>query len=41
MEVHGIRIKYVADDSKMYSKIIDGCDVVRLEAALEVLTQWL
>ena len=33
LEVHCIRAQVFADDSKMYAKIIDGFDVVRLQAA--------
>ena len=40
LEAHGMRVKFVADDSKMYAKIIDGFDVLRLQAALDTLTQW-
>ena len=39
LEVRGIRVNFFADDSKMYAKIIDGFDVVRLQAALDTLTQ--
>jgi len=35
-----IRVKFLADDSKMYAEIIDGFDVERLQAALDILTQW-
>jgi len=28
LEVHGTRVKFVADYSKMYAQIIDGFDVV-------------
>jgi len=35
---HGIRVKFFADDSRMYAEIIDGFDVERLHAALD--TQW-
>jgi hypothetical protein len=40
LELHGIRVKFFADDSKMYAKIVDGFDVERLQAALDALTQW-
>jgi len=40
LAAHGIRVKVVADDSKMYAEIIDGFDVVSLQAALDTLTQW-
>ncbi len=40
LEEHGIQVKLFADDSKMYAKIIDGYDVVRLQAALDTLSQW-
>ena len=40
LEVHCIRVKFVADDSKMYAKIIDDFDVFRLQAALDTLAQW-
>jgi len=36
----GIRVKFFADDSKMYAEIIDGFDVVRLHTALDILMQW-
>jgi len=40
MAAHSMRVKYFADDSKMYAEIIDGFDVERLHAALDILTQW-
>jgi len=40
LAAHGIRVKFCADDSKMYAEIIDDFDVVRLQAALDTLTQW-
>ena len=40
LEVHGIRFKFFTDDLKMYAKIMDNSDVVRLQVALDTLTQW-
>ena len=40
LEVHGIRVEFFADDLKMYAEIIDDFDVVRLQVALDTLTQW-
>ena len=37
--MHAIRVEFFVDDSKMYAKIRDGFDVVRLQAALDTLTQ--
>ena len=39
LQVHGIQVEFVAADSKMYAKIIDGFDVVRLQATLHPLTE--
>jgi len=38
LAAHGIHIKFFADDSKMYAEIIDGFDVDRRQAALDILT---
>jgi len=39
LAARGIRVKFFADDSKMYAEI-DGFDVERPQAALDILTQW-
>jgi len=36
LAAHGIHVKCVADELKMYAKIIVGFDVERLQAALEI-----
>jgi len=40
LAVPGIRVTMFADYLKMYAEIIDGFDYVRLQAAVDILTQW-
>ena len=40
LEKHGIKVKFYADDAKIYVKVLNNCDIQRLQAALDALAQW-
>ena len=40
LEKHGIKVKLYADDVKLYLRIVNDVDVVKLQAALDELISW-
>ena len=40
LENHGIKVKLFADDVKLYPRVVNDADIIKLQSALDTLSDW-
>ena len=40
LENHGIKVKLFADDVKLYLRVVNDADIIKLQSALDTLSDW-